>query len=108
MLYRRFHPGLMGAQNHMPGQKIVESEASLAARRAAESFGDVEGSSYSMFEDRPVVWAFDVIRSPHRLIVAGHETLPLRVLLLVDEEHAFSGMLYGKALAAYSYGYNEG
>jgi hypothetical protein len=81
---------------------IVESEASWAARQAAARFGDVEGSSYSTFEERPVLWAFDVAADAHRIIFAGGESSDRSVLLLVDEENAFTGMMHAKAIVGYS------
>jgi hypothetical protein len=81
---------------------VAETEASRAAREAAEELGPVAGSSYTTFEGRPFLWAFDVQREPHGLVVAGGEETPGRVLLWVAEEHVFSVMLYGKALVGSS------
>jgi hypothetical protein len=79
---------------------VVESSGSLAAREDARRLGDVEGSSYTTFEGRPVAWAFDVAVGKRHHIVAGAVSTEQRVFLLVDADHAFSAMLYGKALAS--------
>ena len=81
---------------------VAETEASRAAREAAEELGPVAGSSYTTFEGRPFLWAFDVEREPYGLVVAGGEEAPGRVLLLVAEEHLFTVMLYAKALVGSS------
>lgn len=82
---------------------VAETEASRAAREAAEGFGAVGGSSYTTFEGRPILWAFDVEQEDGRgLVVAGGENVPGRALLFADEAHAFSVMLYGKALVGCS------
>lgn len=79
---------------------VVESSGSLAAREAARRLGNVEGSSYTTFEGHPVAWAFDVAGGEHHHILAGAASSEQRVFLVVDADHAFTAMLYGKALAS--------
>lgn len=80
-----------------------ESEDSEAARRAAHALGPIVGSSSTRHQGRPVAWAFDIAATESRhLVLAGAEGLDGRVLLRVDAEHAFSGMLFGKAIALHS------
>lgn len=81
-------------------EEIVESKGSRQARARAATFGEVLSSSYTTFEDRPVLWAFSMQPSaePHLIILAGGETFPGDLLLRIAEDEAFTGMLYGKAL----------
>jgi hypothetical protein len=77
---------------------VLESEASRAAREAASRFGEVQGSSYTTFEERPILWAFDVNAGEHRVIYAGGESSDQSVLLLASEAIAFTAMLHAKSL----------
>jgi hypothetical protein len=79
---------------------VVESSGSLEARESARRLGDVEGSSYTTFEGHPVEWAFDVAGGEYHRILAGAASSEQRVLLIVDADHAFTAMLYGKALVS--------
>ena len=80
-----------------------ESDESEAARRAAHALGPIEGSSTTRHHGKPIAWAFDIAATAHRhLVLAGAEGLEGRVLLRVDAELAFSGMLLAKAIAQHS------
>lgn len=84
----------------MTERQITESDDSLAARAAANELGTVEGASYSRFEDRPVLWAFDIDADGRRLVLAGGESLDPRVVLFHDGQTTLTWLIYAKAVIA--------
>jgi hypothetical protein len=99
----------MGQRTKQQGMRVVarreihESEGSRLARDAAGRLGEVVGSSYSSLSGEPVLWAFHVSREgTDPLILSGGAHSDRRAVLRVVEEHAYTGLLLGKALVGYA------